>query len=83
MSAHVPPRPASAASQQTIQVRVNGERRELPAGLSLAELLEVLGVPAAGTAVELGGTIVPPARHPETRLADGQVVEIVRFVGGG
>ena len=64
MSAHVPPRPASAASQRTIQVRVNGERRELPAGLSLAELLEVLGVPAAGTAVELGGTIVPPARHP-------------------
>jgi sulfur carrier protein len=67
----------------TIRVRVNGEERELQEGLTVAQLLEALSIPPSGTAIELAGTIVPHSSYDETRLEDGQAVEIVRFVGGG
>ena len=34
-------------------------------------------------AVERNGEIVPKASYGETRLQDGDVVEVVNFVGGG
>jgi sulfur carrier protein len=68
---------------EQITVRINGEQRSVPRGLCVGELLRQLGVPQAGTAVELAGVLVPPSRYGATRLQQGQVVEIVRFVGGG
>jgi thiazole synthase len=70
-------------SEQPVRVRVNGEERRLAAGTTVAQLLEELGVPSSGTAVELGGAIVPRSCYATIRLADGQALEIVRFVGGG
>ena len=67
----------------TIWVRVNGEEHELRAGVTVAQLLEALSIPPSGTAVELAGGIVPHSSYGETRLVDGQALEIVRFVGGG
>ena len=34
-------------------------------------------------AVERNGDIVPKAQYDETMLCDGDVVEVVSFVGGG
>ena len=41
------------------------------------------GYDPARVAVERNGNIVPKAQYSATTLADGDVVEIVRFVGGG
>jgi len=61
---------------------VNGERKELPDGLTVAELLEHLGVRADRVAVERNGAVVKRARHADEALAPEDVLEIVTFVGG-
>ena len=66
-----------------MQATVNGERTELPDGLTVAALLEHLGVRAERVAVERNGAVVKRARHAEEKLAAGDVLEIVTFVGGG
>ena len=62
---------------------MNGETREVGDGLSLAGLLETLGVAQRRVAVELNRDIVPRDRYATTQLAAGDVVEVVQFVGGG
>jgi sulfur carrier protein len=62
---------------------VNGEHRELPEGLTVAGLLQHLGVRGERVAVERNGAVVKRARHADERLTEGDVVEIVSFVGGG
>ena len=62
---------------------INDEERELEAGLSLAALVEQLGMRAERIAVELNREIVARSRWTETELQDGDRLEIVHFVGGG
>ena len=66
-----------------MEVTVNGERREVPAGVTVRELVERLGFVEGPVAVEVNRAIVPRARHQEHRIAAGDQVEIVHFVGGG
>lgn len=74
---------SGAAEAVTIEVTINGGVQRVPAGCSLAQLMAQLGVPVSGTAVELGGAIIPRTRFEATRLRQGQALEIVRLVGGG
>lgn len=67
----------------TIAVVVNGERREIPSGLTLAQALPLLAAPREGFAVERNGAVVPRSAHGATPLADGDRLEVVTFVGGG
>ena len=66
-----------------MRAMVNGEPLELPEGLTVATLLQHLRVSAARVAVERNGEVVKQARHCEQKLASGDVLEIVTFVGGG
>jgi len=66
-----------------MQAIVNGEAMELPEGLTVSTLLEHLGVRAGRVAVERNGEVVKQARHREQKLASGDRLEIVTFVGGG
>ncbi|UQA55303.1 sulfur carrier protein ThiS [Polyangium aurulentum] len=67
-----------------MNVTVNGDRVELPTGVSTVRgLIEHLGLTDGPVAVERNGEVVPRAVHPTTALADGDVLEIVHFVGGG
>ena len=66
-----------------VEIRVNGEARSVPAGSSVADLLAELGVPSGRCAVEIDRRIVPRSQHGERRLATGESLEIVTFVGGG
>ena len=66
-----------------VQVMGNGARVELPDGLTVLCLLRHLGVPAERVAVERNGAVVKKARHAEEPVSDGDVLEIVTFVGGG
>ena len=67
----------------TITVTVNGEERQLAQSLSLPELLESLGVRARHTAVAYNGDVLRREEHPTISLKDGDVLELVRPVGGG
>lgn len=66
-----------------MEIIVNGEPREVPAGRSVAELLEDLGLAGKFVAVEVNLEVVPRARHATHRLAAGDRLEIVTLVGGG
>ena len=67
-----------------MRVTVNGAEREFatPAA-SLADLVRDMGFEGKRIAVERNGAIVPKSRYGETRLADGDRLEIVGAVGGG
>lgn len=62
---------------------VNGESKELPEGTTVSGLLASLGLEGVLVAVEKNASIVPRASHPTTPLDDGDVLEVVHFVGGG
>ena len=65
-----------------ITLTVNGEPRRSSAA-TIAALVDELGLKPEKVAVERNGTIVPRSTLAETRLADGDALEIVHFVGGG
>lgn len=66
-----------------MNVQINGEAREIPAGSTVATLLGTLGVTQPHVAVELNLEVVPRTRHGETILCDGDRLEVVTLVGGG
>lgn len=66
-----------------ITIQLNGERQEVPEGLTLALLLEWLKVPADRVAVEHNLEIVPRDRWSALLIAGGDRLEVVHFVGGG
>ena len=63
-------------------VTINGQSVEA-AGKSVAQYLVEAGYNAVRIAVERNEEIVPKSKYAETILADGDVVEVVNFVGGG
>lgn len=66
-----------------MRITVNGESRELPASLTVAALLAELGVDPRRVAVEVNRRILKRAEFDGVRLAEGDVLEVVHFVGGG
>ena len=66
-----------------MKLQVNGEEHDLPATLTLAALIERLGMRADRVAVERNREIVAREHWPATELRDGDRLEIVHFVGGG
>lgn len=63
-------------------VKINGEILDI-AGKTLADYLTSINYDFKRIAVERNGYIVPKAQYGETVLIDGDIVEIVNFVGGG
>ena len=72
-----------AAQKQTTPVRVNGELRAVPAGCSIAQMLEAIGLNPARVAVERNLEVVPRSTLADVQVRDGDAFEIVHFVGGG
>jgi sulfur carrier protein len=68
--------------EHTIGISVNGVKRSVPAGTTVAELVALLGI-AGRVAVERNREVVPRAEHPSAVLAEGDQLELVTFVGGG
>ena len=66
-----------------MQITVNATPRSLPSGATITHLLDLMKVRRDAIAVEVNREIVPRARHAEHVLCEGDVVEIVTFVGGG
>ena len=68
---------------QSLGIRVNGEQRRVPGGISIAGMLGELGLDPQRVAVERNLAIVPRSTLGEVRVEDGDAYEIVHFVGGG
>ena len=71
---------AGASAQQ---VTINGERRALPAPMSVSALLASLGMDPKQVAVERNRQLVRRAQFPEVTVQAGDELEIVTFFGGG
>ena len=70
-------------SGSTFAVTLNGKPKEVAPGQNLADLLKELDLKERLVVVERNGSIVNRAEFPTISLADGDVLEIVHFVGGG
>ena len=66
-----------------IEVTVNGEERSVPQGLTLAGVLELLDLDPRKVAVERNLEIAPRSQYDAIKIAAGDRLEIVQFVGGG
>jgi thiazole synthase len=66
-----------------LSLTVNGEPRRVPSGSSIADLVRHLELNPQKVAVEHNGAIAPRSALADVILSDGDVLEIVHFVGGG
>ena len=67
-------------------LKINGLKKEFPAGklpATISELLRQLNIEAATVVAEIDGKIIECKNFDNTKLVDGQNIELVRFVGGG
>ncbi len=63
-------------------VKINGESLDL-AGKTMTEYLSTTNYDVKRIAVERNGEIIPKANYNESILTEGDVIEVVSFVGGG
>jgi sulfur carrier protein len=66
-----------------MKITLNGEPRQFPQSLTLADLLHSENLTERRVAVEVNGEIVTRSLHGSHVLADGDTVEIVHALGGG
>ncbi|HHM04202.1 MAG TPA: sulfur carrier protein ThiS [Gammaproteobacteria bacterium] len=66
-----------------MNIIVNGEPQTAVDGLTVAGLLENMGLADKRLAVEVNREIIPRSLHREHRLAEGDQVEVVLAIGGG
>jgi thiamine biosynthesis protein ThiS len=68
---------------KVITVSINGEPRQFPQTISVAQLIEEMGLTGKRIALERNGEIVPRSTFAAQQIADGDRMEIVVAVGGG
>ena len=66
-----------------MQIRLNGERHDLPNLVSVRVLLDELGLDRERVAVEVNRRILKRSEFEAITIEDGDEVEVVTFVGGG
>jgi sulfur carrier protein len=67
----------------SVQVKLNGEPRDLPDGANMAEAVAQVTDLARGVAAAVNGDVVPRGSWTATTLRDGDQVEVVTAVQGG
>ena len=70
-------------SDAALELLVNGEARQVPAGCTVEQLLGSLGLERRRIAVAVNRDVVPRSRFDDHALAAGDRVEILEAVGGG
>jgi len=66
-----------------ISVTINDNTHQFPKSLPLSELLESLDIPIEGTAVAVNSSVVPRSAHGGVEICEGDILEVIRAVGGG
>jgi sulfur carrier protein len=67
----------------SVQVKLNGEPRDLPDGSTVTLAVAELTAAPSGVAAAVNGEIVPRGAWAATSLRDGDQVEVVTAVQGG
>ena len=70
-------------ANKTLEIVVNGEPRLVAEGATVETFLTAHEIDPDIVVVEANGVILPRDRFGATRLAAGDALEIVHFVGGG
>ncbi|GAB5487161.1 MAG: sulfur carrier protein ThiS [Parasphingorhabdus sp.] len=73
----------ATATMTDISIQLNGDPHKTVAGMSIADLVRSLELDPAKVAVERNREIVPRSTLADVKVADGDELEIVHFVGGG
>lgn len=71
------------SDNDAIRVQLNGEAREVPAGLTVEALLRHLEVHPRLVVVEHNGEILRRDGYAAVPVHEGDALELVHFVGGG
>lgn len=66
-----------------MNVIINGDAREVETGVTVVGLLALFGLAPGIVLVQINDEIVNRTRYAETALAEGDRVELVRFIAGG
>lgn len=66
-----------------MEITLNGQKRDVPDGITILDLLRHLDIQPERVAVELNLYIVKKADYGQRILKDGDSVEVVSFMGGG
>ena len=66
-----------------ITVKINGDLKQVPAGLSVNGLLDHFSIRKTTAIVEHNRKVIDRALYDQAVVGDGDELEIVRFVGGG
>lgn len=66
-----------------MKITVNGEPRDVADAITVRALVELEGLGGGPVAVEKNGEVVRRKDHASTVVVEGDVIEIVHFVGGG
>lgn len=73
----------TGADAPEIAVRVNGEDRRIARGQNVRGFIESLGLHPGLVVVEHNREILDRERYAEVPIREGDVLELVHFVGGG
>jgi sulfur carrier protein len=65
------------------QITLNGEPHAITVPLTIASLLESLGISRKPVVVELNGNALPPSEHSIAEVTDGSKVELIILAAGG
>jgi sulfur carrier protein len=67
----------------SVQVKLNGEPRDLPGGSTVTQAVAELTAAPSGVAAAVNGEVVPRGAWAATPLRDGDQIEVVTAVQGG
>jgi sulfur carrier protein len=66
-----------------VKATINGETRDLPDGMTVSALLDLLGAPRSGIAIARNDRVVRRSEYETYELCDGDAIEIIKAVAGG
>jgi sulfur carrier protein len=66
-----------------ISIIVNGDKLKVEKGSTIESLLGLLNITPARLAIEINGEVIPRSGMLEKVLQDGDILEIVKAIGGG
>jgi len=75
--------PDSSRYNSNMKITLNGDPKELPAPMTIQELLDSLNIPSGRVACELNVKIIRRAQYSTTTIQEGDSVEIIQAIGGG
>jgi thiamine biosynthesis protein ThiS len=66
-----------------IKIRLNGKEKSVKNNITVMDLLNDLDINPQRIAIEINGEILSKSKYSEEIIKEGDIMEIVQFVGGG